>query len=211
MSFPNDEQYTIKKDEKISLKTNHKLDTLKELCKEYEKKKCVYKLCNNNGSMLSVTTSTKFLVVMSKCFDTKTNEDRKNCDKLYAKYRANKLKTEIIIDIDTLKTQDVIFHVPSFFHRIVPSYTTIYQSGMIIISQKKTEYGENKSIDYYDETPTTICSYGIHFFGSIDAAFYYRKMPVDFIGSWYLFSDNGHLISEKRTIRDLNDNKNIQQ
>src|SRR5579872_3991989 len=75
-----------------------KLDVLKIVLKDYINSKYVFKKCVN---MYDTDKSRKWLVILEKLEDTKTNEDRKNViDKNFAKFRANKLKVIAIFNIN---------------------------------------------------------------------------------------------------------------
>jgi hypothetical protein len=146
------------------------LDHLKNECKQYiEDPECVYKLCDN-----------KWLVIMKKLPDTITNELRKDVKNANnAKFRANKLNVLKIINVfDGTTTQSIL--------------NQFNNSSVIYIVDK--DVFPNR----YDKNPNNICSCGIHYFKTIDAAFYYQKnVQPNFSGVWKVFCDSGDVSKEK--------------
>jgi hypothetical protein len=101
---------------------------------------------------------------MEKLPDTRTNEARKNVDDdKYAKFRADKMKVILIFDIKNPDCQiDSIDNPPP-----APRASfLIYKKGEIILP------------DGFDEDVDKICSQGIHYFKTLDAAYFWAFGPV---------------------------------
>ena len=154
--------------DEIKINTYDRLDRLKEECKEYlNNPEYVYKFCSD------------CIVIMQKLQDTITNENRINVrNQLYAKFRANKLFVVKIINIDNMKYIDEIIN--NYY-----DIKIIYKCNEIVVPDK------------FDEDIDKVCSSGIHYFKSIDPAFYYRdKPPKDFTGKWIRWYENGNKRNE---------------
>ena len=118
------------------------------------------KICGSYiGDSNVVFKSTKdAIVVLEKTHITKTNEGRslgKFGDSRYAKYRANELKVINIFDRynPSIKKEKTVSSLRTSFG---------YKVGTIV---KEHEY--NDDIE-------KVCTYGIHYFKTLEAAFYYR-------------------------------------
>jgi antitoxin component YwqK of YwqJK toxin-antitoxin module len=151
------------------------LNELKECCKKYISDiQYVYKLCHNTCARRA------WIVVMKKIFDTITNESRDGViNTRYAKFRANKLQVVTIISYHNPKRRSKkIIHKPDC---MFPS--TVYIKGHIVEPDK------------YDYDLNIICSNGIHYFNSIEAAYYYELMSYDYSGVWKTYRDNGEIFS----------------
>ena len=157
----------IKDDIEVDIKVNlfNNLDRLKEECKEYldDMDSYVYKICSDH------------IVVMKKLQDTRTNENRNNVANIsYEKFRADKLFVVKIINIDTMQS---IKEIVNNNYKI----KIIYKCDEIIIPNK------------FDENIDVVCSFGIHYFKTIDAAFYYKDhVPTNFTGKWICWHENGN-------------------
>ena len=131
----------------------------------------VYKLCDN-----------KWLVIMKKNTDTKTNESRSNCvDTEYAKFRASQLDVIMIINVNDGTNVESIDN----------TYINVYGD-----KESHIMYTVNKRVeaDNFDTELNEVCSNGIHYFKSIKAAYFYRnvnKVPSGYTGEWYSWHDNG--------------------
>jgi antitoxin component YwqK of YwqJK toxin-antitoxin module len=146
-------------------------ELLKQLTEELEEyindKKYVYKICGD------------FIVILEKLEDTLTNENRSNVsqkddDKLYAKYRANKLLVkEIINKYDLTKCENVM-------------------SGGYAI---QIEYKVNETVypDNFDTNLEEVCSSGIHYFLNLKSAFYYCLETENINGEYLNWYDNGQM------------------
>lgn len=150
------------------------LEEIQEVCKKYQTdEKCVYKRCNNG-----VGTQRKWLVIMEKCDDTVTNEDRKNVvEKKYAKFRANKLKVVEIINTINGISEDQIVNVSDH------GFPLLYKVGSVV---ECDEF--NKNID-------VVCGGGIHYFKTFIAAYYYDYSIFEhwYSGKWLSWYDNGRI------------------
>jgi len=111
---------------------------------------------------------------MKKLSDTITNECRNVIDIKHAKYRANKLKVIKIINIFSLCSVKKITHHPYYSDTI-----TVYQKNTIVYP------------DAYDLNLDEYCSHGIHYYKSIEAAYYHDIPENNYIGQWIEYSDDG--------------------
>jgi len=144
------------------------LTKLKEKLVNYiNDEKYVYKTCGS------------FIVVLEKLPDTITNENRSNVsqigdDKLYAKYRADKLLVKQIINKNDLKKCNVVM-------------SSCYEI--------KTEYKINENVypDNFDTDLKKVCSSGIHYFLNLERAFYYCIKLENMNGEYLDWHDNGVL------------------
>jgi hypothetical protein len=110
-----------------------------------ESEEYVYKSCYN------------YIVVLLKLADTKTNESRsKITNPLYAKYRANKLK--VIAIVHKFDPTKLITEVENSSYE---RNKVIYKVGKIL------------EISDYDDDLENVCSTGIHYFKTVEPAFYY--------------------------------------
>jgi antitoxin component YwqK of YwqJK toxin-antitoxin module len=135
---------------------------------------CVYKKCKN-----------RWIVVMKPLPSTRTNESRDNVrDPGYAKFRADKLKVLVIFSIfDPSKKMRAI----------------INKFGKIKIKYKVTKIVRPNK---FDNNLNIICSGGVHYFKSLEAAFFYGKRHIK-SGHWRSWYDNGQICEEG----DYQDNK----
>ena len=148
----------------IKIDLSNNLDKLKEECKEYlDDSEYVYKICSN------------CIVVMKKLQDTRTNENRINvANSLYAKFRADKLYVVKIINSNNMELIKEVTN-NNYYIKIT------YKCDEIIVP------------DIFDENINEVCSSGIHYFKTIDAAFYYRdQLPTQFTGKWVCWYGNGN-------------------
>jgi antitoxin component YwqK of YwqJK toxin-antitoxin module len=120
---------------------------------------------------------------MKKLDTSLTNENRKDIiDINYAKCRADKLLVILIFDIYKPENQfDFIFN--RYFDDKCNS-EIIYRKGEIVTPDK------------FDENLDKVCSNGIHYFKTIDAAFYYYDQPFNYTGTFIDFSENGQKVGE---------------
>lgn len=162
------------------------MDNLAKITKYYKKfiknKNYVYKLCNDVLSKKD--HNKKWLVILKFLPETKTNELRNNVsDKAFAKFRADKLEVVKIINInDPKKTKKYI--VSEFIKNDEIIIKTLYMVGEIV------------EPEYYDEKINSICSGGIHYFRTLERAYYYRELPPDYTGIWKAWYDNGNINHE---------------
>lgn len=148
------------------------LEQIKLMCKNYiNSPKYVYKLCNPHG----IKSNDEYIVVLEKLPSTVTNEERDSVyDARYAKFRGSEFKVVAIINTDNPK-------------QIIRSAT----------NRRKTTYTINEIVvpDMFDTDMDLICTTGIHYFKTIDAAFFYRTAPPRYTGLWYNWNSNGILES----------------
>jgi hypothetical protein len=142
------------------------LDTINKLYGHYyENPSYVYKMCLH-----------QYIIIMKKLPDTLTNEDRKDImDARYAKFRANKLKVCIIVDI---------FNLFKKIEHVINNYFG-----------KKVKYQVNEIVkpDIYDMDSDNVCAGGIHYFNDMCRAFYYRSRRRYHTGNWIDWYDNGQI------------------
>jgi hypothetical protein len=138
--------------------------------------KYVYKKCSDAYS--ETNRSRKWLVVLKKTHDTKTNESRKVNNPKTAKYRGSHLKVVLIVDVNDLtSTSDCVVNI---IYGIKATYTV----------------GEIVYADSYDEEDIeTVCSGGIHYFKTIEPAILYDILPTNFTGTHTEWSEQGDVIS----------------
>ncbi len=142
------------------------MDKLFEACKLYlDDDKYVYKSCGN------------YIVVLEKLIYSRTNESRTNVvDHKYAKYRANKLKT--ILVINKFDPSDVIVEIQNSYY----TKKVVYRTGEII-----------EIVDYnYDLNE--VCSTGIHYFKTIEQSFFWELLECNptYTGKFIQWHDNGN-------------------
>jgi antitoxin component YwqK of YwqJK toxin-antitoxin module len=134
-----------------------------EFCQQYPAD-IVYKSCGEH------------IVVLEKLSDTITNENRDNIgEPMHAKFRANKLKVLCIFSKDNPIDQlDFIENT---------SYTPN------IITYRR---GETIEIKNFDTNLNEVCAEGIHYFKSLESAYYYSR-PIDkkYTGGCVYWHDNG--------------------
>ena len=172
------------------------LEILQQICKEYQDESYVYKSCiditseNNIVSKklpISKDTVSKklpiskdadrdWLVVMKKIKNTITNEMRIVKDKAHAKYRANKLLVVDIINMNDPSQRKEC---------IINCFESIEQT-----------YEINKITTCNDFNPdiNVICGGGIHYFTTLECAFYYGRIIKD--GKFMIWYDNGEKKAE---------------
>jgi hypothetical protein len=147
------------------------LEEIKYKYAKYLNSNYVFKLCEND--------SVKTIVILQKLKNTKTNESRKDIiDAKYAKFRADKLLVVLIFDINNpdIEYESTMNFTKLFCH---PLIVTLYEKGNII------------NPDDFDVDLEKVCATGIHYFKTIDAAFYYRIMPENYTDEWKRYFDNG--------------------
>uniref|UniRef100_A0A6C0ECJ5 Uncharacterized protein n=1 Tax=viral metagenome TaxID=1070528 RepID=A0A6C0ECJ5_9ZZZZ len=123
----------------------------------------VFKKCSNS------------IVTLKKLEDTITNEKRRNVvNKKYAKFRGNKFYVENIFNIVTLEEEK--------------SVKSVYKN-----SQLTYVMGEIIEEKDYDTDIHKICSAGIHYFLTIEPAYYLELDRRTFNGDHFVWFDNGQL------------------
>jgi antitoxin component YwqK of YwqJK toxin-antitoxin module len=123
---------------------------------------------------------------LEKLEDTITNENRSNVsrigdNKLYAKYRANKLVVKQIINkYDLTKCEKVMSNFCGF----------------------KIEYKINETVypNKFDTDLEKVCSFGIHYFLKLERAFYYVILMDNVNGKYLEWHDNGQIMTKGNCI-----------
>lgn len=131
----------------------------------------VYKSCSKN-----------YIVILQLNDDIKTNEKRSNVvNTLYAKHRAEKANVKLI------------------FNKFNPLITIQFIKNSIY-ENKKILYETNKEIiaDSFDDNLNNVCSNGIHYYKSIECAFFcelsYSDLMLNkFNGVFLNYYDDGRL------------------
>src|SRR5205823_528566 len=96
-------------------------------------------------------------------------------DARFAKYRANKLKVLMIINIRNLSS---IVSIDHFYENSFDKKTFItYIVDKVVYPDK------------FDDNIDNVCSNGIHYFKSIDRAYNYASPPPSYTGIWYSYSE----------------------
>jgi antitoxin component YwqK of YwqJK toxin-antitoxin module len=171
------------------------LEILKEQCKKYQSiDGFVFKTANDILSKKDIYTK-KWLIVMRKCDDTITNEIRYNIlNKDYAKCRANKLKVIAIINMNkpSLRKQCVVNSVA-------------YSINNFVSRRTKYKVGHMVECDNFDWNFDEVCSGGIHYFRTLEPAYFYRDLPLKYTGRWILRYNNGEKRSEGNYIDGISE------
>jgi antitoxin component YwqK of YwqJK toxin-antitoxin module len=160
------------------------LDKIKEKCQNYleqyikkysldAKTSFVYKFCGNHIK--------ETIIVMQKLSETRDNEIRVNIyDSNFAKFRASHLLVVLILDINNPDIEYESTDNRDFEY-------TLYEKEKIVYP------------DSFDPDLDKICSNGIHYFKSIDAAFYfaiYHKKNQNYSGKVIYCNDDGRKYQE---------------
>lgn len=158
-------------------KQQNNLEILLKTYKSYvDDPSYVYKKCVNTADP---NYDRCWLVIMRKNNDTnmKTNESR-SCvvDSRYAKFRANELKVIEIVNVNAP-------------HITVPMIINCY-AGISMVYK----VGEMVVAPEYCEFVDIICSAGIHYFKTLDAAYFYEFSPDKHIGNQYVWDCNGKIL-----------------
>lgn len=140
------------------------LVTLKNICNGLiNVNRCVYKRCAHSK-----------LVVMEKLPETRTNEKRTNVSNfLFAKFRADMLKTVAIFDIHN--PQKRIHRVANRFKDDCVEYSV----GNVTVASG------------FDESLNLVKGRGLHYFHTLDCAFYFRDPVKSYSGPWYEWYHSG--------------------
>jgi len=136
---------------------------------------------DNTGQFFFKSCGTYWIVVMKKVGDTITNQSRLPLDdpnRSFAKYRANKLAVvDIICKFNPNETTDQISNT------YYKNHTVKYIKGSIVVPNS------------FDWNINKVCSTGIHFYETIECAFYFelKKVENGKCTRWY---DSGQKSSE---------------
>ena len=139
--------------------------------------------------MLRYKACRKSIVTLELLDNSVTNEKRDGIiDKIYAKFRCNKAKVISIINVKTQEKMEMDRSIyPSVF---------VYTLGEI----RKT---------YFDENLDTVCTRGIHYFKTFEAAlsWFYRQNNNFPDGKWIAWHENGQKKHEETYKDHLHDGK----
>jgi antitoxin component YwqK of YwqJK toxin-antitoxin module len=145
-----------------------------QICGKYtDDPQYVYKMCIG-----------RYLVVLKKTNETKHNElmiclGRLNFDPNCAKFRASVLEVVRIINLTSLLDETTVTNCYN-------GINTIYTVGNLVYP------------DRYDTT-NIVCTNGIHYFKKPYVAYFYRKMPKDYTGTWFCWDGDGNLTNSIET------------
>jgi len=131
---------------------------------------------DNIGQYFFKSCGKEWIVVMEKVGDSITNRSRlpfNNPNIQFAKYRANKLMVvDIIYKFNLNQT------INEIYNSCYKNHIIKYIKGNIVTS------------DSFDKNTNEVCSNGIHFYETIDCAFYFELMRVE-NGKWTEWYDDG--------------------
>ena len=142
-----------------------------------------------------------FLVIMRKTEKTITNEKRNNVfNSTYAMFRGNIFEVVLIVDIKKLTIVDSIQHTRFGAYKIhyirgcesTVGHESLFRAPTVI----NYEIGKTICPHEFDNDINQIGAPGIHYFKSIDAAFYLyfsSDFPDNYTGKWYEFYSDGRL------------------
>ncbi len=126
----------------------------------------------------------KTIVVLQKTPNFISNEMRKGIfDKFHAKFRANEF---LVVDIINMKTLKHNQYVDNLFDVVVYNRSPSQKDEVI---KFRYEVGYIVKPDMYDNNIQNICTHGIHYYLSLDAAFYHNRQHKD--GKCILYHKNG--------------------
>ena len=147
--------------------SDHLVATIEYIKEKYPEGKYLYKSCDK-----------KWIVVLETISGSITNQTRLTVDyptRKFAKFRSNKLKVIDIIDkFDHTKTINSV-------------------KNSVYTEKAKIEYVKGTIVesDSFDMDLITVCSNGIHFFESVEPAFYYELDDRNYTGHYKSWHDDG--------------------
>lgn len=147
------------------------LISLKERCKQYlDKPDIVFKSC--------VYQKHSFIIVLQRIVGTMTNENRDDVLKPNsAKFRGNMF---LVLDI-----------IDKFKHNSINLIFTVYDNKQFFyVKGRVSSVAKYTEDDFVGTSCNKICWKGIHFFKSIERAFYHDLANVE-NGDYWNFYDNG--------------------
>ncbi len=133
--------------------------------------------------------SDSIIVVLEYTENTKHTERRRhiNFDNAhFAKFRASELKVIDILDFKTNQKLTTYEHSWQKNSKTTEIFQIQYIVGEII-----------RPINGFETDINKICAAGIHYFKSLDAAFYYGEMPENYSGQWRTSNSDGSRLSRK--------------
>jgi len=147
---------------------------------------------DDTGQFFFKSCGEKWIVVLEetdKTITTQSRLPRRNPNKKFAKYRANELAVvDIICKFNPNKTTDQISNT---FYK---DYTIIYIKGSIV------------KPDSFDWNINKVCSTGIHFYETIDCAFYLELEKLE-NGKWTEWHENGEIKSKGKYLNGKRNGK----
>lgn len=155
-----------------------KINILEQIKQLYGESKYVFKKCMN----IEEDENKVWFVVLSKLKQTKTNEDRKSVvDTKCAMYRANKLKVIDILNVNDfeLKRKKI---VNAFLDVHIGYSYAIYEVGKIVRANS------------FDNDIGNVSSCGIHYYKSIDLAYFHLRIPEKYEGVAFCCDINGAML-----------------
>jgi hypothetical protein len=148
-----------------------------EFCRQYENNpNVVYKTCGD------------YIVVLEKQKDTLTNENRTGIvDPMHAKFRADKLKVLCIFHKQNPNIQQYCVENTMYLRK---KCNTLYMCGSVI---KVSNYNKNLS---------EVCTTGLHYFKSVEAAYYYGLNIKDcrYTGEYITWRSSGQIATHHEYI-----------
>lgn len=146
----------------------HKMDTIEQINLIKHK----YDTYVSNIKYVWKSCKRDWIIIMEKMNDTIKNETRLVYNSDYAKYRANKLK--VICIFNKFDPNITLSEIENKYKNFIVNYIV----------------GEVVYADSYDENINNICSSGIHYFKTIEPAFYFDLRMEMIDGTWIgWFSD----------------------
>lgn len=173
------------------MNASENLKKLQKRCEKYSRSDMyVYKACCDASSNKDNTF--KWLVVLKKCVNTINNESRGVHDKHFAKFRADKLRTIKIINVNK----------PSLIKKYI-----VNKPADDNLPSAKYQIGEITRCDVFNDNLHVVCGGGIHYFKTLVAAYYYSDVPFmkSYIGEFMSFYDDCGKREEGYVINGNND------
>jgi hypothetical protein len=159
------------------------LDKIKEKCAKYSTPDYVFKYCKETYKNIFRKREKNIIIVLQKLEGenpTITNESRNGIiDPNYAKFRASHLKVILIFDMDHPEIE-----YESIINKLFDYTLLTYRRDCIVYADK------------FDKNLDNICSNGIHYFKTVDGAFYYQSYWVNKTGKYIYYNDDGSKYKE---------------
>lgn len=153
--------------------------SFKQLCEIYKNRFEDESKDNEHSNHVFKSCLRKYIIVLKKCHDTITNEARDSVvDKNMAKFRADILHVLLIIDLEDGST-DTTEIINTYWDDKWIQRRTVYTVGLDV------------EPDSFDQNINRICSNGIHYFNSLERAYYYDRYWVNYTGPHKRWHENG--------------------
>lgn len=149
------------------------MDQLKQICQSYRSYNHVFKKCFDQYK-------NQYIVVLEKTNQTRDNEMRSDVfNRDFASFRASVLKVLLIIDFKNLNYN--LDQITSYYEKPITRV-----GDCKIIQPIYTDYIKSELVhpDCYDEYIFNVCSNGIHYFKSLDAAYYYDLDQMEYVNGY---------------------------